>query len=135
MARKPTHRRIGKRQDSKKVRAAEDAALRGDHIRTVRTGGWAGRDDRQPPLLDVALPASKRKKGKETAYCPMRKREGKKRHYYIEKEAEGAYHYWWKDPPTELRYTYKYKVCMYCRQRKSLRRYSYIWEKEIPCKS
>lgn len=133
---RPTSRHINKRLDSKKVRAAEDAALRGDHLRTVRPGEWAGRDDRQPPLLDVPIPSSKRKKTKETAYCPARKHEGKKRHYYIEKEAEESYRFEWKDPPTEVRYTYTYRVCMYCRHRVRVtcRRGHYKWRKEIPYK-
>ena len=50
---------INKRLDSKKVRAAEKAVLAGGHYKDVRTGGWAGKDDRQPPLLDVPVAGKK----------------------------------------------------------------------------
>jgi hypothetical protein len=127
MARKQTSRRVNKRLDSKKVRSAEDAALRGDHVRTVHTGGWSsGREDRQPPLPDAPVLRGKKKKKKEIGYCPARKHEGeKKRHYYIEKMEEYLPYSWEANPPKSTR---KIKVCMYCRHRGPSRYHRrYFW--------
>lgn len=117
MARKPTHRREMKRLDSKKVRAAEKGALEGGHVKNVRTGGWAGKDDRQPPLPDIPSQGKKHAKKKEVKYCPARKHEGEKlRHYYVDREEVCfSFYSWWKEELTERRWVRKYRVCMYCK--------------------
>lgn len=107
---KPTVRREVKRIDSKKARAAEDAALRGDHVRLVRTIHYSGAN-RQPPLPDeAAQPQGQKKHKKQIEYCSRRKTlgEGNKRHYYIEREESVIY--LWDEKP-RMRKT---KECMYC---------------------
>lgn len=110
---KPTVRQELKRIDSKRARAAEDAALRGDHTKIVRNRTWSA-DDRQPPLLDTAtLPQGQKKRKKIIEWCPKRKAlgEGNKRHYYIEKEESFQS---WIDGEPRMR---KVKYCMYCRHK------------------
>ena len=113
---KPRVRHELKRIDSKKARAAENAALRGDNLKAVRTHHWSV-DNRQPPILDdVKVPQGQKKRAKKPIdYCPKRKElgEGNKRHYYIER----------KETVTSTLYdgsdytrTYTYKECMYCRK-------------------
>jgi hypothetical protein len=110
-----TSKKVNKRLDSKKVRAAEKVALDGGNVKLVRTGGWRGREDRQPPILDVEPKGKKKASKKEVDYCPRRKAigEGNKRHYYITKEEERVYWPIWSDGPRET-YTAKFKKCMYC---------------------
>lgn len=120
MKNKPTVRQECKRIDSKKARAAEKAALAGDHVKLVRTMHY-GVQNRQPPLLDgAAVPQGQKKCKKQIEYCPEREAlgEGKKRHYYrvVEETYHPEHYHWqkgWVVDTSETR-TRKTKHCMYC---------------------
>lgn len=110
-----TPKHENKRIDSKKARAAENAALRGDHVKPVRGLDYGHRDDRQPPLLDEVIPRGKKQRKKLIKYCPGREILGEhnKRHYYIERKETVTDTLWNGDKWTR---THHWKECMYCCQ-------------------
>jgi len=108
---KPTVRHELKRIDSKRARAAEDAVLRGDHTKLVRTAHWGvDVNNRQPPILDEVALKGKQRPKKAIEYCPKREALGEhnKRHYYIVREV--PHRYFCEEQP-RMR---KIKQCMYC---------------------
>jgi hypothetical protein len=107
-------KRLGRRQDNKRMRSSERTALGGGRQREVRWDSWDQRPT-QPLVSDEHRPAKRkrRKRKHEPELCPAR--EGKKKHHFLYEEVEESVTYWWYD---DSRRTYtskrRYKMCGYC---------------------
>lgn len=115
-----------KRIDHKKLRQAEEQALRGDHVRTVRRHDW-GKSEQAPIPDDAPIPQRKKqgKKRKPKDRCPVHP-SGK--HGYLKDieiiTVEHQPWYWngYYHGGYIHKYEHRFKLCVYCGKEKTLRR-------------
>jgi len=119
----------GRREDNKRLRAAERQELEGGNSRLIRPGKWNQRP--QQPLALQERPTQKKgkghaKKSKQREGCPARA-EGKRHHYMHSKRVVPGWKFdrdhWnetgeWKQ--RRINTVKRYKLCAYCSKEQSL---------------